>query len=160
MTHAEWTSALVSARTIEVTAFTLAETRLLLTEPLKHSSLWKDNEAKRPRFDAAFWGTEEGSGIEFIHAQADGWPHLVQLIAETLVDLINEEQAAAVTPALLQRARSTAKPSCADTTCFMNCCTANPNCRASGNIWSSSSRPTCNRCRRTPPWCVRCDGEN
>ncbi len=102
--HAAWTSALVSARTIEVPVFTLAETRLLLTEPLKHSSLWKDNEAKRPRFGAAFWGTEEGSGIDFIQEQAGGWPHLVQLIAETLVDLINEEQAAAVTPALMQRA--------------------------------------------------------
>jgi hypothetical protein len=102
--HAAWTSALVSARTIEVPVFTLAETRLLLTEPLKHSSLWKDNEAKRPRFDAAFWGTEAGSGIDFIQAQAGGWPHLVQLIAETLVDLINEEQAAAVTPELMQRA--------------------------------------------------------
>jgi hypothetical protein len=102
--HAAWTSALVSARTIEVPAFTLAETRLLLTEPLKHSSLWRGNEAKRPRFDAAFWGTEEGSGIDYIHAQAGGWPHLVQLIAETLVDLVNEEEAHAVTPALLQRA--------------------------------------------------------
>jgi hypothetical protein len=102
--HAAWTSALVSARTIEVPAFTLAETRLLLTEPLKHSSLWRGNEAKRPRFDAAFWGTEEGSGIDYIHAQAGGWPHLVQLIAETLVDLVNEEEAPAVTPELLQRA--------------------------------------------------------
>jgi len=99
--NAAWTSYLVSARTIEVPSFTLAETRLLLTEPLKHSSLWRDNEAKRPRFDASFWG--EG-GIERIHAEAGGWPHLVQLIVETIVDVLNNEEASKVTPELMERA--------------------------------------------------------
>lgn len=100
--HAAWTSYLVSARTIEVPFFTLAETRLLLTDPVKHSTLWRNNPDKRPRFDAAFWGEE---GIERIQHEAGGWPHLVQLIAETIVDLINyEEQAAAVTPELMEQA--------------------------------------------------------
>lgn len=92
--NADWTSYLVSARTIEVPNFTLAETQVLLTDPLKHSSLWQNNPDKRPRFDAAFWGeASDGCGIDRVHAEAGGWPHLVQLIAETLVDLINEEEA-------------------------------------------------------------------
>ena len=37
--NAPWSSYLVSARTIEVPMFTLSETRLLLTEPLKYSNL-------------------------------------------------------------------------------------------------------------------------
>jgi hypothetical protein len=99
--NAAWTSYLVSARTIEVPAFTEAETRLLLTEPMKHSTLWRNNEEKRPRFAASFWG--EG-GIERIHAEAGGWPHLVQLIAETIVDLLNQEELSEVTPELFERA--------------------------------------------------------
>ncbi|MFN8000801.1 MAG: hypothetical protein U0X75_07275 [Acidobacteriota bacterium] len=101
LTNAPWTSYLVSARTIEVPAFTEAETRLLLTEPLKHSSLWRNNEDKRPRFAASFWGE---NGIERIHAEAGGWPHLVQLIAETVVDLVNDEEVGEVSPELLERA--------------------------------------------------------
>lgn len=100
--HAAWTSYLVSARTIEAPFFTLAETRLLLTDPVKHSTLWRNNPDKRPRFDAAFWGA---GGIERIQHEAGGWPHLVQLIAETIVDLLNTaEQAAVVTPALMEQA--------------------------------------------------------
>ncbi|MDX2040032.1 MAG: hypothetical protein SF097_02235 [Acidobacteriota bacterium] len=99
--NAAWTSYLVSARTIEVPAFTEAETRLLLTEPMKHSTLWRNNEEKRPRFAASFWG--EG-GIERIHSEAGGWPHLVQLIAETIVDLVNLEEVSQVTPDLFERA--------------------------------------------------------
>ncbi len=99
--NAAWTSYLVSARTIEVPAFTEAETRLLLTEPMKHSSLWRNNEEKRPRFAASFWGE---NGIERIHAEAGGWPHLVQLIAETIVDLVNLEEVSQVTPDLFERA--------------------------------------------------------
>jgi hypothetical protein len=102
--HAQWTSYLVSARTIEVPPFTLGETRLLLTEPLKHSQLWKTPET-RPRFSPEFWG--EG-GIERIQREADGWPHLLQLIAETTVDLLNSEGAPAVSSALLERALDSA----------------------------------------------------
>ena len=59
--HAEWSSWFVSLRTVELLPFSEAETRLLLTEPMRHSELWQDDEMSRPRFDAAFWG--EG-GIE------------------------------------------------------------------------------------------------
>jgi hypothetical protein len=91
----------VSARTIEVPAFSLPETRLLLTQPLKYSSLWPEDSAGRPRFPTEFWGD---GGIERIHAQADGWPHLVQLIAETVIDLINDEETRSVNSGLLERA--------------------------------------------------------
>ena len=37
LTHAPWPSYLVSLRMIEVPPFTLEETRLLLTEPLRYS---------------------------------------------------------------------------------------------------------------------------
>lgn len=98
--HAEWPSYLVSSRTIEVPMFTMAETRLLLTEPLKFSPLFKD-ESKRPRFEPGFWGE---NGIERIQHEAGGWPHLVQLIAETIVDLINDETKTQVDPELFERA--------------------------------------------------------
>jgi hypothetical protein len=104
LAHAPWTSYLVSARTIEVPPFTEAEARLLLTEPLKYSSLWPrdDPSRTRPSFRAELWGP---GGIERIHAEAGGWPHLVQLIAETLVDLLNNEEGRRfVDPALFERA--------------------------------------------------------
>jgi hypothetical protein len=98
--HAEWTSYLVSARTIEVPPFSLDETRLLLTDPLKESPLFR-KVGQRPRFAPELWGA---GGIERIHAEASGWPHLVQLIAETLVDLLNNDGAPQVTPELMERA--------------------------------------------------------
>jgi len=105
LVHAPWTSYLVSARTIEVTPFEPAETRLLLTEPLKHSTLWRAIEGQRPRFEPGFWG--EG-GIERIHTEAGGWPHLVQLVAQTVVDLVNDSGGALVDNMLLERALSKA----------------------------------------------------
>lgn len=101
LTHAPWTSYLVSARTLEVTPFEPEETRLLLTEPLKHSALWRDTEDRRPRFEPGFWGD---GGIERVHASTGGWPHLVQLVAENAVDLVNDAGAASVDEALLERA--------------------------------------------------------
>ncbi len=104
LAHAEWPSYLVSARTVEVLPFTPAETRQLLTDPMRHSRLWRD-EAKRPRFAADFWGAD---GIDRIHADAGGWPHLVQLIAETAVDVVNAEGATAVTDEMYGRVRAKA----------------------------------------------------
>jgi hypothetical protein len=78
---------LVSTLTIEVPPFSENETRLLLTDPLKESPLYANRDRHRPRFDTGFWG--EG-GIEWIHAQTAGWPHLLQLLASTAVDLANE----------------------------------------------------------------------
>jgi AAA domain len=103
LVNAPWTSYLVSARTIEVPLFSQQETRLLLTEPLKYSSLWRDDDPghPRPRFESGFWG--EG-GIERIHAEAGGWPHLVQLIAETIVNLLNSEGGRRVSSPLMERA--------------------------------------------------------
>jgi hypothetical protein len=99
--NAPWTSYLVSARTIEVPNFTLHETHLLLTEPLKYSPDWAKDSVDRPHFDASFWG--EG-GIERIQQETDGWPHLVQLIAETCIDLMNEGELRRVTPELMEKA--------------------------------------------------------
>jgi len=99
--HAEWPSYLVSARTIEVPLFTPEETRLLLTEPMKFSPLWQKDDPKRPRFAPEFWG--EG-GIERIQHESGGWPHLVQLIAETIIDLINDEDKRQVYDELFERA--------------------------------------------------------
>lgn len=101
LTHAPWTSYLVSARTIEVPLFTPEETYALLTEPLRYSPLWPRDDPKRPHYDPGLWG--EG-GIARIHEEAGGWPHLVQLIAETVVDLLNEGTAAHADAALLERA--------------------------------------------------------
>ena len=102
LTHADWSSWLVSARTIEVPGFSLEETRRLLTEPLRHSALWAKDDPKRPRFAPGFWG--EG-GIERIQAESGGWPHLVQLLAETTVDLLNaDETRAGVDGRLLEEA--------------------------------------------------------
>jgi hypothetical protein len=98
--HANWSSYLVSARTLEVPPFTEAETRRLLTEPLRYSPEWKKGDPKRPRFTPDFWGED---GIEGIHAEAGGWPHLVQLLAETTVDLCNDQEKAGVTGELLEQ---------------------------------------------------------
>lgn len=98
LTHAPWPSYLVSMRTIDVPLFTPEETRLLLTEPLRHSPLWKPGDPQRPRFAPGFWGA---GGIDRIHAEAAGWPHLVQLIAETAVDMVNNSAATQLDAALL-----------------------------------------------------------
>ena len=52
-------------------------------------------------FAPEIWGP---NGIERIHAEAAGWPHLLQLIAETLVEFLNNEGASTVTPELMERA--------------------------------------------------------
>jgi hypothetical protein len=101
LTHAPWSSYLVSARTLEVPPFTEAETRRLLTEPLRYSSLWQDDDPKRPRFSPGFWGD---GGIERIHAEAGGWPHLVQRLAETVVDLCNDREQTEADQTLLEQA--------------------------------------------------------
>ena len=89
--NAEWPSYLISVQTIEIPPFTEAETRLLLTDPLRQSPLYARDAERRPRFDASFWG--EG-GIAWIHAQTAGWPHLVQLLASGAVDYANESETA------------------------------------------------------------------
>lgn len=97
---AEWSSYLVSTRTVEVLPFTADETRLLLTEPLKHSTLWEADDPERPSFSVETWGER---GIERIHGETGGWPHLVQLVAETLVDRMNVHGQAQVDESLFER---------------------------------------------------------
>jgi hypothetical protein len=99
--NAPWTSYFVSFRTIEVPPFSAAETRLLLTEPLKESALFVSDESRRPRFDPAFWGEH---GIDRVHSETAGWPHLVQLLAGTAVDLVNEANVQSLNHELLERA--------------------------------------------------------
>ncbi len=100
LTNAAWTSYLVSVRTVEVPMFTSAETQLLLTEPMKYSSHWRADDATRPRFEPGFWGER---GIERIHREANGWPHLVQLLAERVVDRMNDTGALRASPDLLEQ---------------------------------------------------------
>ena len=56
LTAALWTS-IWSGETVEVPPFNEAETRILLTEPLKDSTLWPSGR-ERPHFSPAFWGEE------------------------------------------------------------------------------------------------------
>lgn len=99
--YAPWPSYLISARTLEIPPFSEAETRRLLTEPLRNSPLWEENDPRRPRFEPGFWG--EG-GIERIHREAGGWPHLVQLLAETAIDLSNDREKGSIDAELLEQA--------------------------------------------------------
>ena len=85
--NVRWSSYLAHLKTEELPPFTLEETRLLLSQPLKHSRR-KEAQAAVAAFGTGFWG--EG-GMDRIHAEAGGWPHLVQLIASTVVDLCNTQ---------------------------------------------------------------------
>ncbi len=101
LTHAEWPSYFVSLRTIELLPFSEPETRLPLTEPLKQSELFRAEPGKAPHFSPAFWGED---GIERIQAEAAGWPHLVQLLAEGIVELVNLRGLKEASPELVEEA--------------------------------------------------------
>lgn len=103
LTGADWTSYLISVRTLEVPVFRPEETHLLLTEPLKHSVLGEEDKAKSALFWKEFWGED---GIARIHAESGGWPYFVQLVAETAVTLANEsgETVRSLPPPLLEQA--------------------------------------------------------
>lgn len=94
---ADWTSYLVSARTVNVPAFSMEETRLLLTQPF---SQMKSIE-RQVTFEPGFWGED---GIERIFDETQGWPHLVQLVAQTSIDLLNDSNEQQMTVALLEEA--------------------------------------------------------
>ena len=99
--HAPWASYLINARTILVPMFTLEETRLLLTEPMRSSPLWDKDDAARPHFDPSFWGK---GGIERIQIETGGWPDFVQWVAEAAVYLLNQTTASRVDDALIKKA--------------------------------------------------------
>jgi hypothetical protein len=84
---ADWTSYLISVRTLRVPFFSPDETSLLMTEPLKYSALQDEEKAASALFWKEFWGED---GIAQILLQSGGWPYFVQLIAETAVSLANE----------------------------------------------------------------------
>ena len=86
--NVRWSSYLVSLRTLELPPFTPEETRLVLSQPLKHSRR-KQAQAAVAAFGTGFWG--EGGTAYRIHVEAGGWPHLVQPIASTDVDLCNTQ---------------------------------------------------------------------
>ena len=44
------------------------------------------------------------AGVDWIHQQAAGWPHLVQLLADTVVDLVNKKGITEVDDQLLENA--------------------------------------------------------
>ena len=66
--------------------FTSDETFVLLTDPMRHAPRAQSTAAPNVHFSPESWGS---GGIERIHREAGGWPHLVQLIAETLTDVVN-----------------------------------------------------------------------
>ncbi len=101
LVNAEWTSYLISARTIEVPLFSIDETRLLLTEPLRHSTFWAKDAVDRPCFSENLWGH---NGIERAQAESAGWPFFVQLIAETIVDMLNDSELVIVNDELFEKA--------------------------------------------------------
>jgi hypothetical protein len=100
-----WSSYLVAARTVEAGMFSEEETRILLTDPLRHAPLGEELRQKRVRFNEVFWGPE---GPSRVHREAGGWPYLVQLIAGTLVDLNGKGQSRRVADRLLEEALGTA----------------------------------------------------
>jgi hypothetical protein len=99
--HAPWTSYLISARTIEIPMFSFEETHLLLTDPFRYAPAPIKGSPPPPRFTSMFWGS---TGIERIHREAGGWPHLVQLVAETAIDLLNRSEQRALDEQLLDEA--------------------------------------------------------
>ncbi len=102
--HAEWPSYLISVRTVELDRFTLEETSQLLIDPLVHSQLAEET-PNRPKFPPEFWGTD---GLRRLHEAANGWPHLVVLLAETCVHVVNLQNAASVTDELFSVVRQKA----------------------------------------------------
>ena len=97
-----WSSYLVSVRTVEVPVFAREETRLLLSEPLKYSRREQARQAiGSGTFGRRFWGED---GMDRIHDEAGGWPHLVQLLAATTVDLCNQRSLDHADAALLDEA--------------------------------------------------------
>jgi hypothetical protein len=66
--------------------FTSDETYVLLTDPMRHAPRALSAAAPNIHFPPESWGP---GGIERIDREAGGWPHLVQLIAQALTDIVN-----------------------------------------------------------------------
>ncbi|MET0389735.1 MAG: hypothetical protein ABW321_27430, partial [Polyangiales bacterium] len=98
--HADWTSYLVSVRTVEVPRFSRDEMYILLNDPMQHSRAWDERTDRRPQL-TGFWSD---AGIERIYSQTGGWPHFVQLIAQEAVTLANRRRATHLDEPLLDTA--------------------------------------------------------
>jgi hypothetical protein len=106
LTHPDWASHLISVRLVAVPMFQPNETHQVLTLPLAHSTLFSGkDDPRQPHIAESFWGD---GGVAWIQAMAGGWPYMVQLLAEAVVDEVNDRSAAAFDPAwrneLLDRA--------------------------------------------------------
>ena len=98
---ADWSSAFVSLRTVEVTPFSEAETRLLLTEPSGIRACGRratrGGRGSRPRS-----GARAGSSASTPRRRAGRiWS---QLVAETVVELVNLRGLKEASPGLLEEA--------------------------------------------------------
>jgi len=138
---AHWSSYLVGLRSITVPRFTMDETRRLLTVPLAESRLWRARGEVAPHFDPRFWSD---GGIERIHTEAAGWPHLVQLLAETAVELANNRQMVALDAGVLEEAIDEAVER--GTVVLSELIERESKRRLNGSIYSASART-----RRRPP---------
>ena len=70
-----------------------------MTDPLKQSPLYARDTDRRPAHRSRPWGEE---GIAWVQDQTAGWPHLVQLLASTAVDLANESVADSLDQEMLE----------------------------------------------------------
>ncbi|MEN8906141.1 MAG: hypothetical protein ABF289_09325, partial [Clostridiales bacterium] len=77
-----WTSYLISLKTIEVPFFTLDEVRTLLVKPYKFSGI---NEIKDTKIE--IWNDEL---IDIIYKETAGWPFFVQEVANKAIVFLNE----------------------------------------------------------------------
>jgi type II secretory pathway predicted ATPase ExeA len=96
--HARWSSYFVGVRTVEMEPFSLQETRVLLTDPLRSSP---NSELRSNVNYSQFWGP---GCVDRIHEQAGGWPQLVQAVAVNTVEICNREQLTSADAAVIDRA--------------------------------------------------------
>jgi len=100
--HRMWSSYFIELHTTRVPPFQLKETLALLCDPLH--SLPSDVGSSEPvvKFKPAMWGDEKG--IDRIHNESGGWPSIIQLIAQVVVDILNNEHREKANDALIEKA--------------------------------------------------------
>ncbi|HEY5958892.1 MAG TPA: hypothetical protein VIV60_20165 [Polyangiaceae bacterium] len=131
--------------------FALAETRMRLADPMKHAPHREEIRQERPHFEPDFWGPR---GIDAIHEQAGGWPHLVQLLAEALLDRVNIRGAARVDDEIYNE--SIVKALVRGHNVFSQLLTVSARATPSVSTLPSSSTVTFRRRPQMPPSRARC----
>ena len=86
MKHGEWAATFTACQMVELRPFTEAETRELLTEPLKHARAFGARPLPEQDFFRTFW---RPGMIEAIHHESQGWPALVQGLAREVCRCCN-----------------------------------------------------------------------